>query len=1121
VTMLDTLFGLVPAASKGQQWLAEDLQLVNWGGYDGAHRVRFSPSATLLCGGSGSGKSTLMDAYIALMMPHTTPFNGASNGGVTGRPRGEEQRNILSYSRGKLDESRTEDGTQVRVLRGDGADTWTAVAMTWVDKDGARFTAVRAWYFPATARVLDDAVKVRGVVEGAYDLSLLEDAATHRLSDSAVRATGLDTMSTDKEFLARIHSVLGIGAAGAGTKAMSLLARIQAGQQITTVDELYKRMVLEEPETMAVADEVVSHFDELEGTRERMVTAQRQVKALRPIRDSRTKIEASTERLRLIDEIGRFDDPDSQAALWMNGQRLDLLHAAETEVRQQKKAVDAEVTSASVAADAAEAERDGLLEVLRHSGGDQLETAKREISQAERRLAEVTRARERFDEATACLQADGEAVDSADAFAELVESARVALADPDIKSAAMDAYVDARGAVAQWQGALRDLDNERRQVERRGDNIPAALHEARDARAEAAGLDRADLPFVGELIEVRTEYEPWRDAFNLALGGFATTILIDTEHLPEFRTAIDSVRTSRRIRYEGAQTGLPQVSNPDPGTLPGRLDYRDTGAAGFTGWLQQRLERQFGYACVDSPRELSNHSKALTITGQLSQGSRGAHGGHGTRNVLGFSNQRRLDDLAVEIDRMREEVEDAELARDTAAKGLDALDARLAAYRTVASVTWEEIDVAAVEAERDRWAGIIEGITDGNPEMDKLQEQIDQLKVTIDRLRESIGKSRGEQEMYKTRWADIADQVDAAMIALDEAADDGRELSDAQVSYLADRFGPADTPDQLATFDAAIATASRRLAEDRGNAQSTLTEQREQLRRTLENFLDNWPNPNLRADPDTSVPDFERILDDLETSGLHELETEWKNSLVTLSGNDLTNLASALSRARREIQERIEPINRIMQELPFYDDDHRLQIVPRDNQSETRRRFLKDLREVRGLIDDSSTTPAAGPERAHAYERMSRLINRIRRNAPDFDGLIDVRNHVRVSAEKITADTGEHVALYDYIGEKSGGESQELIAFIVGAALRYQLGDADAERPRYAPVFLDEALIKADAHFTKRAIGAWRGLGFQLVIGAPNDKYSAIEPHVEVEYDILKDTAGRSWARPKVGVAAP
>jgi uncharacterized protein YPO0396 len=219
----------------------------------------------------------------------------------------------------------------------------------------------------------------------------------------------------------------------------------------------------------------------------------------------------------------------------------------------------------------------------------------------------------------------------------------------------------------------------------------------------------------------------------------------------------------------------------------------------------------------------------------------------------------------------------------------------------------------------------------------------------------------------------------------------------------------------------------------------------------------------------------------------------------------------------REIRDRIEPINLIMQDLPFYDDGHRLQIATRENQSEARRRFRRELRAVRELIDGADTDA----EREQVYHRMARLIQRIRRSAPDFADLIDVRNHVRVSAERIDAATAQHVALYDHIGEKSGGESQELIAFIVGAALRYQLGDAGSTRPRYAPVFLDEALIKADAHFTKRAIGAWRGLGFQLIIGAPNDKYSAIEPHVDVEYDILKDTLGRSWAKPKIALTAP
>ncbi|MGP9610511.1 ATP-binding protein [Corynebacterium sp. AOP36-E1-14] len=1118
--MLDTLFGLVPAESRGQQWLADELHLVNWGGYDGAHRVKFSPEATLLCGGSGSGKSTLMDAYIALMMPHTTPFNGASNGGVTGRPRGEDQRNILSYGRGKIDESRTDDGTQVTVLRGDGCDTWTAVSMTWTDHDGSRFTAVRAWYIPASARVLDDTVKVRGVAEGEFDPAVLEQAAERRLSDAAVRAVGLETMATDREFLARVHSVLGIGAAGAGAKAMSLLARIQAGQQITTVDELYKRMVLEEPETMATADAVVAHFDELESTRTRMVTAQKQVRVLQPVRGIRVRIEESAERLRLLDELGRFADASSLASLWRTSRRLDLQHEAETEVRTRKQAADAEVRAQVASAEAAEAERDGLVDVLRHSGGDRLDTAERELTQVDRRLTAVRQNRERFEENTACLDLD---VATGDDFAALAERARAALADRDAKTSSRDAYAESRVQLKDLRRRLAEVETEHRWTQQRRDNIPERLHVARRLLADAADLSIDDLPFVGELVDVATEYEPWREAFNLALGGFATTMLIDADDLPRFRRAVETVRTDVRLRYEGVHTGFEQRDGLDPQRMPGRLDYRETA---FTGWLQDRLERQFGFHCADSADELSARQPALTITGQVSQGDRGAHGGHGGRNVLGFSSHRRLGELEETIGALRTQVREAEDAERAAGADLDALDARHAAYSRVTDLTWEEIDVASVEAERARWSGIIDEITDGNPEIADLQRQIAELKVTVTRLQESTGRAKGDQERLAAQWADTVDEVDAAQEALDEAESAGRELDDAQTSYLNERFdppeaagsgsgdGPAATAKRLARFDAALDTASRRLEDDRAAAQNTVAEQREALRRTMETFLDAWPNPTLRADPDTSLKDFERILVDLETSGLHELEAEWRDSLLTLSGNDLTNLDSTLGRSLREIRERIEPINRIMEDLPFYDDDHRLQISPRENQSEVRRRFRKDLRDVRTLIAEAGNDG----EREQAYERMARLINRIRRTAPDFADLVDVRNHVRVSAEKIHAGTKEHAALYDHIGEKSGGESQELIAFIVGAALRYQLGDADAARPRYAPVFLDEALIKADAHFTERAIGAWRGLGFQLVIGAPNDKYSAIEPHVDVEYDILKDTRGRSWAKPKVGL---
>jgi uncharacterized protein YPO0396 len=1114
VNMIDSLFGLIPARSTGRQWVASELQLVNWGGYDGAHRVRFSPSATLLTGGSGSGKSTLMDAYIALIMPHTTPFNGASNGGVVGRPRGQDQRNILSYARGKIDEAKTAEGTKIRVLRGDGRDTWSAIAMTWADQTGARFTAVRAWYVPASAKNLDDVTKLRAVAEAGFDVRDLEPVAAHRFTRTAVAEVGLTPIDTDRDFTARIHSALGIGAAGDGEKAVNLLGRIQAGQQITTVDDLYKKMVLEEPETLATADGVVAHFDELSATRERMVTAQQQVRALAPIRELRVAIEDAAARLEVIDGIGAFGDETTPAGLWRAGKRVDLLSELESDLSARKSAAEKTVAEKQALIDAAETERDGLAVTVAASGGRRLEEATREIKSAEARADLVRRTRHSLDEELAVLGAE---ITTPAEFETLQENAREALADDDARTTALNAYAAARSAEAEAIGTVGRLEGELADAEKTKNNIPEPLRAARAVLAEAAGLSPAEMPFVGELVEVRTEHEAWREAFNLALGGFATTMLVDAAHVGAFRAAIDSVRQRTRIRYEAVRTGMKDDTLLDEGTLPGRLDYR---RGVFTGWLKKRLAERHGYVCVQTPALLGQHRMALTVTGQVSQGSRGAHGGHGASNVLGFTNTRRVAELTELLDTARADAEKATAAVGEAELAIKELDLRRTSFKAVSALTWDQVDVDGAEAERDRWAVVIAEVTADNPEIATLQERLKSARAKVDALREGIGAAKSVVKDLDERWSDVVEQVDRAKDALEEPAASGTEIAIAQADYLEQLFKAAGgeeagrREDALAELDAVFSRAGESLDADRASAQETIGAARSQLRQTFESFLERWPNPNLHTDPDASYADFDRLLDELQTSGLHELEVEWRDSLLNLSGNDLTNLDSTLSRAVREIRDRIDPINQILAELPFNDDAHRLRIDTQEGQSAVRGRFRRELRAVRDLIEKATTNET----REQAYTRMSRLIDRMRRTAPDFADLIDVRNHVRVSAEKVTADTGEHVALYDHIGEKSGGESQELVAFIVGAALRYQLGDAGAERPRYAPVFLDEALIKADARFTGRAIGAWRGLGFQLIIGAPNDKHSAIEPHVDVQYTVLKDAEGHSFPKLEVGL---
>jgi len=1119
MTMIDSLFGLIPAASTGQQWVARDLQVVNWGGYDGHHRVRLAATATLLAGGSGSGKSTLMDAYIALLMPHTTPFNGASNGAVVGRPRGKDQRNVISYARGKLDESRTEDGTRERVLRGDGTDTWSAVAMTWADQSGAELTAVRAWYVPAGATAMDALTAVRATADGFFDLANLEAAAKERLGRPALTAAGLTCFDTDKEFAARIYATLGIGAAGGGDKAVGLLARIQAGQQITTVDALYKSMVLEDPDTYPKAADVVEHFDELSSTRERMLTAQAQVRALAPIRAHREAVDAARERLAVIAGVGSVRDDASPVGLWRAERRAGLLRDVEDAVRQRSQAADAQVRELSAQVAATKSELKGVQQTLFASGGDTVRTAERELAAADARLADVRKARARLDAALGVLGAE---VGGSGDLERLAAASRTRLADQGARHSAFASRDEARDAVREAERTLRTLTSERDGLAKRRGNVPEVHHRARVALAQAAGLRVDELPFVAELIEVAPQHEAWREAFNLALGGFATTLLLDAAHLSRFRTAIDSVPSEVRLRFQGVPTGMATTTPLDPGTLPGRLDF----AGGpFEGWLREHLVERFGFVCVENASQLSMYAKAVTRAGQVSEQSRGAHGGHGRANVLGFTNSRRIADLDRQIEAATEVLTTAGETFRGAELRLEAAEEQAAASRVVAEAVWAEVDVAGTEKDRDRWRTVIADAHADNPELGALEERARELDALADRLQRDLGAAQSRADELARRWERVSDEVDAAQRALD-AAQESVTLSDEQRAYLDEVLGdPAPEQDQgvgpeeaLAGFDAVVARAEERLRHHRETAEASISSGTAALRSAFEAFVSRWPNPNLGTDPEASYKDFDAVLTRLETEGLHTLEAEWRRSLLRLSGADLTDLEHTISRCLREITERIEPVNRILETLPFSDDDHRLQITVSRPQSVAVQRFRKELRAIReALAPGAAEENLSDDERERRYLRMGRLVDRIRPGSPERADLIDVRRHVRLSAEKIDL-AGNHVALYDHIGEKSGGESQERVAFIVGAALRYQLGDAGADRPRYAPVFLDEALIKADAQFSGRAIGAWRGLGFQLVVGAPNDKVSALEPHVDACFVVVKDATGRSRARAVVGV---
>ena len=103
---------------------------------------------------------------------------------------------------------------------------------------------------------------------------------------------------------------------------------------------------------------------------------------------------------------------------------------------------------------------------------------------------------------------------------------------------------------------------------------------------------------------------------------------------------------------------------------------------------------------------------------------------------------------------------------------------------------------------------------------------------------------------------------------------------------------------------------------------------------------------------------------------------------------------------------------------------------------------------------------------------------------------LDPRRRSRFFGE--VTDPDGTVERINSTGGGSGGYLQELTSFAYGAALMYLLANDNATEPSYATVFLDEALIKADGQYTRRALSVLPGLGFQVIVSAPEAKTGEI-----------------------------
>jgi len=1073
------LFFDTTQAVRDRQMRMTRLQVLNWGTFGGLHDIPIAESGFLFVGRSGSGKSTLLDAIAALLVPpQWLSFNTAAREGDGGR----YDRNLASYVRGAWADKKDESSGEIATHYLRSGTTWSALVLELRSGAGRVVTLVQVYWLRGASNRNAEVRKHFMIAERPF--SIARDLAGFDLDIRGLKQRLAEVQHFEKfrAYGERFRRLLSIDT----ELALKLLHKTQSAKNLGDLNVFLREFMLEPPPTFEVAQRLVEEFAELDGAHQAVVTARRQVETLAPAREAHERsLEVDRDLARLAALVDAMD-------AHRDGCRVRLLEADVVRLEQQEASLAGRETEQQAALARHQAELQTLRERHRDQGGARVEELEGQQTESEAERDRRTEKRYRI-EAT-CRVLDWPVPTTAESCAELIVRARTEVeghqaADARLEQARDGLRDEKRDVATAFVEARREVQAMLRQPS----NIPAPVLDLRLRVVEALGLSEGDLPFAGELLQVREGEAPWRGAIERVLHGFGLSILVDERRYAAVSKYVNETRLGTRLVYYrvGRLAKLAEV-RPHPKSLVNKLEIK---AGPVEDWLRDELVRRFDYVCVDSLREFRETDRALTLEGQVRH-NRSRHEKDDRRAIddrgnwiLGFDNRERLALYQQRAQRLAERI--GELDRHLAE--LDAqrktLQQRLLHCQTLANLEWREIDLASVLDRLDSITRQLAEIREGSSALKELGERIQVSQQRLDQALSTLERTR----LQRANLADRLNDHQRELAELDLAVQ-ARPIEPLIARALDERFAALDAPLTLANLDAQRNRVERAITAE----QKQLGEERNALVRRIEKrfaeFRREWPMESADLD-DThaSAPEFFKLLSRLERDGLPQHEQRFFDLLKEQSTENLAALNTHISQARKQIYERMELVNAGLAEAEFNPGTH-LQIEVAD-------RHLDDVRAFRDLVR-RVLEHAWQMDRDQAESRFG-VLRELVHNLSGLDAegqrwrnlVLDVRQHVEFVGRELDGDGGE-VEVYRSGAGKSGGQREKLATTCLAAALRYQLGGSEDELPVYAPVVLDEAFGKADNEFTELAMNIFKKFGFQMIVATPLKSVMTLEPFI-------------------------
>ncbi|MFN0126920.1 MAG: ATP-binding protein [Verrucomicrobiales bacterium] len=1067
-------------------WRLHRLEMANWGTFGGARVHQLCPDGgwTLLVGENGSGKSTAIDALRTLLAPRAQlrgSFNDAAGG------QGRRDRTLTSYIRGQWSASRDDEGTKAQYLRDEDVPTQLMAVFRNGATGGCLTLAQILWVSGGTDQtVYLVAPGVRSVVPD------LQDLGGGREMRRVLRDRGFSVYDSYAGYARDFHQRMGIPGEGA----MEVFNQAIGIKEVVSVKHFLRGHLLAPGTTPEmIRDRVIPQFASLEDCWNSIQRDKQRLQLLEPVVAAHEAEQAASALKRQLDawlvlvpnHYGLRHRELLARALAATTAELQALGAKLTETENETAQAEARAVHCQRALDG-------------HGDSARIGELANEITACSLRLQSVRQTRNSFDQAVKACALGLEVIDEAGFLrVKLAAEARrhelTTRRDADTE-AEQQAGLQHREAT----NRLRDTTIHLEELRRRRVLIDLELQHIRDWICDEEGLAKEELPFAGELVEVKPERDDWQGAIERLLHGFGVSLLVPERRYRTVATLINRTRLrdannkGLRLQFHRVPETVPESPPPpDENTVAGCLNHRDDHP--FSRWVRGEIARQFHHRCCRDVTEMEGVKFGLTREGLIRGGTRHVKDDRRGVNdrthwVLGWSPEKKIQALAEEKARWEREVATCHAAVARLRAEVEELRQKLLLLDGVLALqAFSEVDLTGGLQRLEDLKHEKEALERRSADRLQLEQALAQARERVRRLRDRERVLVGEKSLLEASVAskrDLKKRLDAELPA-------DPELPDAEgLAYLAEiERGQEGTLDTIVELERrAVDTLRNRSSQQ----QRIVNEARTRMGAPMQAFLQAFPEDakDLSPNPDYAE-DFVRIHTRVRHDDLPVHEERFRAFLNDNLTQNIASLDAGLAQEVKAHRQRIAQVNRTLRQLEYSPDSY-VEIDVRERGEQAVAGFKKRLRDIlgMGMQDDEAA-------RLGLFERIKELIEELKK--PDFAKVVaDSRNWLDFGIRECRRGDGSEVDYFDSSQGKSGGQKAKLAFTILAASLCAQYGlaaDADST-DGFRLVVIDEIFARTDEGNSRRALELFRSMGFQLLLAAPWEaKVRIAEPYVD------------------------